>query len=132
MLTQKITIFLIIGILMSISSNITAQSTSHDDEILKADALALAQVNCDHSLTYYYYKLDPENKTLTAEVRELTRLNKQMSLNLMGKYSKSDDDKKKFEREISSAKKKLSKCIKYQNILDANAELEKQKAKKSK
>lgn len=132
MLSQKITIILFIGMLMSISLNITAQSTSHDEERLKADALALAQVNCDHALTYYYYKLDPENKTLTAEVRELTRFNSQMSLNLMGKYSKSDDDKKKFDREISSAKKKLSKCIKYQNILDANAELEKQKAKKSK
>jgi len=126
------TVLLLVSFLLYPTIKVVGQSENHDDELLKADALATAYVNCDHDLTFYNYKLKPEDKGLKTKLNQLKILKNQMFVNMQIENRKDDTRKKKFEREVNSAKKQLNKCIKYQNILDANAEAEKQKAKESK
>lgn len=105
-----------------------AQSKDHAEEKIKADALAFAYADCDQALAKYYLDLDPERKDLKKKFEESNLLRAQMTYNI-DQWYKNEDDKKKLDREIKSAKKKLKRCIKYQNIMDAKEEQEKQKAK---
>ena len=125
-LTTKI-FAIIISSLFIFSNTSFAQSSEHAEERLKADALAVAYLDCDLSLAKYNFSLNPDNEGVTIKVQALSKLESQMSVNMFTRY-KDEDQKKKLEREVKSAKKKLNKCIKYQNILDAKEE-EKQKAK---
>ncbi len=110
------------------SNKCLAQSNEHAEQRLKADALAVAYLECDLSLAKYNFSLDPNNEQVTIKIQELSKLESQISVNMFTRY-KEEDQRKKLEREVKFAKKKLTKCIKYQNILDAKAEDEKQKAK---
>ena len=110
------------------SNTCLAQSDEHAEQRLKADALAVAYLECDLSLAKYNFSLDPNNEQVTIKVQELSKLESQISVNMFTRY-KEEDQKKKLEREVKAARKKLNKCIKYQNILDAKVQEEKQKAK---
>ena len=110
------------------SNTCLAQSDEHAEQRLKADALAVAYLECDLSLAKYNFSLDPNNEQVTIKVQELSKLESQISVNMFTWY-KEEDQKKKLEREVKAARKKLNKCIKYQNILDAKVQEEKQKAK---
>ena len=111
---------------------VSGQSEDGVTESLKADALAMAYADCDHALAFYKYQLNPDDKDLKTKLNQITILKNQMFVNMQVKYGKDENGKKKFDKEVYSAKKQLNKCIKYQNILDKNAETEKQKAKESK
>jgi len=123
----KIFAISLIGVLIY-SSTCLGQSNEHADQKLKADAMAVAYLECDLSLAKYNFTLDPGSEQVTKKIQELSKLESQMSVNMFTRY-KEEDQRKKLEREVKSATKKLNKCIKYQNILDAKAEEEKQKAK---
>ena len=114
--------------MLNFSNICLAQSDEHAEQRLKADALSVAYLECDLSLAKYNFTLDPESEQVTIKIQELSKLESQMSVNMFTRY-KEEDQKKKLEREVKNAKKKLNKCIKYQNIMDAKAEEEKQKAK---
>jgi len=99
------TVLLLVSFLLYPTIKVVGQSENHDDELLKADALAMAYVNCDHALTFYNYKLKPEDKDLKTRLNQLMILKNLMFVNMQIENRKDDTRKKKFEREVNSAKK---------------------------
>lgn len=124
----NIIVYVILGFLLMLSLSSIAQSADHTEDKIKADALAFAYAECEHALAKYYLDLDPEKKELKIKFKEANFLRAQMTYNRDAWY-KNEDDKKKLDREIKAANKKLKRCIKYQNIMDAKEDQEKQKAK---
>lgn len=125
------TLILFIIFLNVVSIQLFSQTHQPSSERMEADALALAYIDCEHALTNHYFQLNQDDKDLKNLLNEQTIAKKNTTLNTRVRYSKDDDLMRKFEREYKSAKKQLNKCIKYQGILDAKAEEEKQKAKLS-
>lgn len=124
----KISVVVLVGILTILSLRTTAQSKDHAEEKMKADAMAFAYADCDHALAKYYLNLDPERKDLKKKFKESNILRGQMTYNF-DRWYKNEDDKKKLDREIKAAKKKLKRCIKFQNIMDASEEQDEQNTK---
>lgn len=122
--------FALLIVAMSIQSGTTyAQSSNPDEEKIKADALAMAYVTCDFDLTRYYFLLDKKNNKLWQELQQTNLIKGRLSVDLEIKYSDDERLKLKYTRAIESAKKRLSKCIKYQSIMDSKAKTEQEDEK---
>jgi hypothetical protein len=117
--------------LIALTSKAEAQGDP-EDEYIKADALAMAYITCDQALAKYYYNLDPKNTSLAQDLRELSLVKGQMTINMEIKYRDDERLKQKYEREIEPAKKKLGKCIKYKSIMESNEKSDKEKETENK
>ncbi len=99
-------------------------------EKLEMDALALAFARCKLDLLRYESAQKPDNKNLVKELAIFAQTEAQLSNHVWMKYQ-TTESREKMNKEIKNAKKKLTVCIKYQNIQDALAR-EKEKANSEK
>ena len=115
--------------------NLNAQSAKKQalaEEKREADALAYSFVNCHFKLLQYQSKQDKSNnKILAKELNNVARLRSNLSLSIWRKYRNNENDDKQFSKELLNAEKRLSVCLKYQNILKALDEKQKSKTGKS-
>ncbi len=101
------------------------------EERIEMDALALAYGTCKYELTRYYHEHDSKKSVSNRELKEVEMTFQEFFVNIRTKYSASEELLDKFERKVKNARKKLPTCIRYQQIVDANANIEKSKAGKS-
>ncbi|NOX85997.1 MAG: hypothetical protein GXO86_08535 [Chlorobi bacterium] len=99
-------------------------------EKFEMDALALAYSRCKLDLLRYESAQKPENKNLMKELANFASLEARFNNHVWMKYQ-TQEEREKMDKEIKNANKKLSVCIKYQNIQDALAR-EKEKANSAK
>jgi len=103
--------------------------TDHADARLEADAAGLAYIQCKYDVLKYNSETKENNSQLINELKDVTLVYRQFSMSIDAKYEKDPELFEKFKREVTSMKKKLKTCKKYQNILDANERMEKMQKK---
>lgn len=116
---------------LSISGTAVAQSKKKQmiaKEKIEMDALALAFAQCKLNLLRYESAHKPNNKNLVKELDHFARIQNKLHMQIWVKYQKDEKDRDKLEKELKNAEKKLSVCIKYQNILNST-DNEQEKAK---
>ncbi len=116
--------FLLAGFL-SIQAQSNKKSEKHAQEIMEADANALAYITCKYELKKYESAQSPEDKYLKSQERATNMTFSQISAMANIKYRRKPELYPKFERLARLARKELTLCIKYQNILDVLEEMEK-------
>ncbi len=109
---------------LSISGTAVAQSKKKQmiaKEKIEMDALALAFAQCKLNLLRYESAHKPNNKNLVKELDQFARIQNNLHMQIWIKYQHDENSRDKLEKKKKIAEKKLSVCIKYQNILDATA-----------
>jgi len=124
-----LSLIFLITTLSIFSIKLFSQSSDPENEKIKADALAMAYVTCDYDLAKYYYTLDKDNIEKKREFQQTVILKGQLSVGMELKYRNDPQLKLKYQREIEPAKKKLTKCIKYQSIMDSPIKINEEKQK---
>lgn len=117
----------------SLYSQTSDKDVSHEDERLVVDAYALAYGICKAQIALYESEQNPTNTMLSRVSKEATVVRNTFSVNINYKYKYEADEGQleKFNRKVKAATKQLPTCIRYQSLLDANANIEKGKAEKS-
>ncbi len=124
---------LILAMVFLVPENTYAQKKKKQQlakEKFEMDALALAFARCKLDLLRYESEQKPENKDLSKGLAQMAFLEGRFRTHLWAKHQKLGDWEA-LDKEINSVKKKLSVCVKYQNIQDA-IEQEKEKANSAK
>ena len=131
----KLIVFLVFMIYGISSSTLYSQSSekdiSHEDAMLNADAYALAYGLCKVQIAKYQSEGDAGNTMLSREFKKVSLTYNKYSVNINAKYKADENLFEKFTRKVKNARKQLPTCIKYQSVLDANANIEKAKAERS-
>ena len=101
------------------------------DSGLDTDAYALAYGACKYKIARYYSDFNKDDQQLKKEFEKIQRTYDKFAINLNSKYRADENMFQKFERKVKTAAKHLPTCIRYENILQANENLQKAKAEKS-
>jgi hypothetical protein len=116
--------FVLLFGLHEVQAQSTKKKSQHAEELLQADAYALAYITCKYELARYKSEQDATNNTLKKELKRINGLYKQFTLRSEIKLRQKPELDAKFNRYVKSGRKELSVCIKYQNILDALEEMQ--------
>lgn len=119
----------LVGLLMFIfSTSGFSQSekkrSAHQQEWFEANAAAVAYINCKYELAKYYSDNKPDDIKFRKELADIRYLKLKFANQIAAKYLNPAELSEDFTKEVNSAKKELSTCVKYQNILIANEKLE--------
>jgi hypothetical protein len=106
-----------------------SKKTDHADARLEADAAGLAYIQCKYDVLKYNSETKENNSQLLNELKDVTLIYRQFSMSIDAKYEKDPELFEKFKHKVTSMKKQLKTCKKYQNILDANERMEKMQKK---
>ena len=104
---------------------------SNEDVRLNADAYALAYGLCKVQIAKYQSEQNASNSMLSREFKKISLTYNKFSVNINARYKADENLFEKFTRKVKNAHKQLSTCIRYQSMLDANANIEKAKAERS-
>jgi len=131
--TAVVKLLLVFLVLFFFSSQMNGQSadkkTDHADEVLEADATGLAYIQCKYDVAKYNSETKENTSQLINELKDIALVYRQFSMSINAKYEKDPERFEKLNHEVASMKKKLKTCRKYQNILDANEQIEKMRGK---
>ena len=119
-------LFLLIFSISGLSQS-EKKNTEHADEKHDADAAAVAYINCKQAVAKYYSDNKPNDVSLRKELKSISLLQDQINSQVARMYIYPPEKQEKFNKEVNSLKKDLKTCIKYQNILNANAKLKEMK-----
>ncbi|MCF6171713.1 MAG: hypothetical protein L3J66_12110 [Bacteroidales bacterium] len=95
------------------------------NEQIQADALALANINCEWGLAKYYAGLQENNNKLQREEKALLELKTSFDQKMKIRYMQIDELEKKFTKALEKAQKRLSACQKLEEV----RKMEEEKAK---
>ena len=109
----------------------TSQEETFSDSGIDTDAYALAYATCKYQIARYYSDFNKDDKQLKKEFQQIQMTHDRFAINIRAKYQADDNMFQKFERKVKTAKKHLPTCIRYQNLLKADDNLQKAKLEKS-
>ncbi len=98
-----------------------------NNEQIEADALALADITCQWELAKYYSDLQEHNNKLKSEEKNLRKMKSAFEEKMKIRYMQIDNLKKKFNKELEKAHKRLDACGKLDVIREMQKELEMKK-----
>jgi hypothetical protein len=102
-------------------------SFNPSEQRIEMDALALAYGTCKYELARYYHEHDSRKSVSDRELKQVEMTHQEFFVNIRAKYGTDEELLEKFDRKVKNARKKLPTCIRYQQIVDANANIEKVK-----
>jgi len=127
--------------IIHLASCSTAVKTSSDEgaagmkqkqfssEQIQADALAMADVNCQWEVAKYKASLQENNTKLQKKEKELKELKFTFEQKMKVRYMQIEDLKKKYTKALVKAQKQLSSCGKRDDIRTMEEERAKAKLK---
>lgn len=121
--TPILVVLLMFMFSISVYSQSGKKRSAHEQEWFEANAAAVAYINCKFEVTNYYSKNKPDDIDLKKELAAVSLMKLIFTNQVAAKYSSPDKLSEEFSKEVNSSKKKLSTCVKYQNILLANEKL---------
>lgn len=109
-----------------INAQTANKKSDHKEDVMQADAYALAYINCKYDLLRYNSETRPGDQTLKKQLLSVSGTKARIN-RYMNKYGRDFEVYAKFTKLVERAKSDLPTCKKYQNILNALEELEKAK-----
>ena len=124
-------IFLMVFAAPALVGQDTQEEETFTDSSIDTDAYALAYSTCKYQIARYYSDFNKDDYQLKKEFENIKLTHDRFAININAKYQADNDMFQKFERKVKAAKKHLPTCIRYEDLLRADENLQKAKAEKS-
>ena len=101
------------------------KNQKHAEERKEADAYALEYITCEYQSIRYQGLQNPENKSFKFQEKKINMIFSNISSTVNRKYRKTPEMSEDFARLSEIARKELTVCIEYQQMIDAAEIIEK-------